>query len=87
MNKAMGATGLEHPSIPTGKSQVSDSGGSKSGNKSGNKSGSNAGGPEPTLPTDPPADPDLAALVRAWPDLPPALRAGIVALVRTARAD
>jgi hypothetical protein len=29
-----------------------------------------------------PADPDLAALVSAWSDLPPAVRAGIVALVK-----
>ena len=29
-----------------------------------------------------PADPELAAVAAAWPDLPPALRAGIVALGR-----
>jgi len=32
------------------------------------------------MPTKP-ADPELAAVVAAWPDLPPALREGIVAMV------
>ena len=31
-----------------------------------------------------PTDPDLAAVVAAWPTLPEALRAGIVAMVRAA---
>jgi hypothetical protein len=31
-------------------------------------------------------DPDLAAVVAAWPELPEAIRAGIVAMVRAARA-
>jgi hypothetical protein len=30
------------------------------------------------------ADPDLAAVVDAWPDLPEAIRAGIVAMVKAA---
>ena len=34
----------------------------------------------------PPADPELAAVVAAWPDLPPAIRAGVVALVKAAGA-
>jgi len=34
----------------------------------------------PAMPTKP-ADPELAAVVAAWPDLPPALREGIVAMV------
>jgi hypothetical protein len=29
-------------------------------------------------------DPDLAAVVDAWPDLPEAIKAGILAMVRTA---
>jgi hypothetical protein len=33
-------------------------------------------------PSEAPTDPGLAAVVGAWPDLPPALRAGIVAMVR-----
>lgn len=35
------------------------------------------------MPT-PPADPDLAAVVAAWPQLPPAIRAGVLALVKAA---
>ena len=31
-----------------------------------------------------PADPDLARLVDAWPDLPPAIRAGILAMIGVA---
>jgi hypothetical protein len=30
-------------------------------------------------------DPGLDLIVRAWPDLPPAVRAGIVAMVRAAK--
>jgi hypothetical protein len=29
-------------------------------------------------------DPDLAAVVAAWPELPPAVRAGILAMVKAA---
>jgi len=37
------------------------------------------------LPTDAcKTDPDLAALVTAWPELPEALKAGIVAMVKAA---
>ena len=32
-------------------------------------------------------DPDLGAVVAAWPDLPKAIRAGIVAMVRAAKND
>jgi hypothetical protein len=31
-------------------------------------------------------DPDLAAVVEAWPELPEALRAGILAMVKAARS-
>ena len=33
-----------------------------------------------------PADPDLAAVIDAWDRLPDAIRAGIVAMVKAARA-
>lgn len=35
-------------------------------------------------PAAPPVDPDLARLVEAWPTLPAALKAGIVAMVNAA---
>jgi hypothetical protein len=43
--------------------------------------GAKSGAPTPIKPT---IDPDLAALIDAWPTLPEAIRAGIVALVRAA---
>jgi hypothetical protein len=36
--------------------------------------------PEPS-----PADPDLARVVTAWPDLPPHIRAAVLALVQAGR--
>ena len=35
-------------------------------------------------PLNGPDDPDLAAVMAAWPDLPEALKAGIVAMVKAA---
>ena len=43
--------------------------------------------PADHLPTDTrKTDPALAAVVEAWPDLPEALKAGIVAMVKAARS-
>lgn len=72
----MSDTGLEPSPFPTGNTRVSESGGSNSGNEE-------AGEGVPTPPVKP-TDPDLAAVVAVWPDLPPALRAGIVAMVKAA---
>ena len=48
--------------------------------------GSNAHAPEVTAETaETPADPELAAVIDAWPTLPEAVRAGIVAMVGAAR--
>jgi hypothetical protein len=41
---------------------------------------------EAVQPPKPPVDPDLARLVEAWPALPAALKAGILAMVK-ASAD
>lgn len=68
--------GLEHLRFPSGNAGVSESGGSKSGNK--------GGGFGPPTPPATPTDPELAAVVAAWPDLPPAIRAGVLALVKAA---
>ena len=35
----------------------------------------------------PPTDPDLTSLIAAWPTLPPALKAGITAMVKAAGAS
>ncbi|MFH0983719.1 MAG: hypothetical protein V2A79_19565 [Planctomycetota bacterium] len=34
-----------------------------------------------------PADPDLAAVVNAWPALPAAVKAGIVAMIRATAGE
>ena len=40
-----------------------------------------------TAPAETPPDPDLRAVIEAWPDLPKAIRAGIVAMVTAASRD
>lgn len=72
----MGDIGFEPTPKAPRETQVSDSGGSKCGNNG-------AGFQAPTAP-ERPADPDLAALLAAWPALPSVVRAGIVAMVRAA---
>jgi hypothetical protein len=54
----------------------SGSGGSNSGNN-----GAETGAASPPAT---PADPELTALIAAWPHLPPALKAGIAAMVTAA---
>lgn len=75
----MGDTGLEHPQNPSGKSGVASESGAKCGALPGDSD------PKPALAT--PADPDLSAVVAAWPNVPPAVRAGIVAMVKAATPD
>lgn len=75
-SESMPRSGLEHLRFPSGNAGVSESGGSKSGNK--------GGGFGPPTPPATPTDPELAAVVAAWPDLPPAIRAGVLALVKAA---
>jgi integrase len=72
----MGDTGPELPPNPAGNTGGRPTDGSNSGNKAG-------GFGVPTPPAKP-TDPELAAVAAAWPDLPPAVRAGIVAMVRAA---
>ncbi|QYK49403.1 MAG: hypothetical protein KF838_06010 [Phycisphaeraceae bacterium] len=43
--------------------------------------------PDSTLAPSTPTDPDLARVVGAWADLPPALRAGILAMIEAARLN
>ena len=35
----------------------------------------------------PPADPDLRAVIEGWTDLPEAIKAGIVAMIRASKDD
>jgi hypothetical protein len=74
--------GLEHSRFPEGKPEVSKTGGSKSGNN-----GTGVGPlPTPAMPSMH-TDAELAKVVAAWPDLPPAIRAGILALVGVTRSE
>ena len=80
--------GSELSRIPSGNAGIGDSGGSKSGNI---RAGFGSPTPTPTstpaTPAHPakPTDPELAAIVAAWPNLPPAIRAGIAAMVTASK--
>ena len=65
----MGPQGFEQPAETPAKRGISETGGAKSGALS---------------PVSTPIDPDLAAITAAWPELPAALKAGIVAMVKAA---
>jgi len=67
----VGRAGTEHPPKTTDNSRVSSQSGTDSGTPHAEK---------PELP------PDLAELVNAWPTLPAALKAGILAMVKAAKA-
>jgi hypothetical protein len=69
----MGGKGFEPPSKPSGKSTVASKGGAECGALSGDSD-----------PATPPPDPDLTMIVTRWPSLPKPIRAGLVALVRSA---
>jgi len=66
----MGRGGLEHPRSFPWETDISAEGGAELGALAGH-------------PSD--LDPDLAALIDAWPDLPEAVRAGISAMVGAAQ--
>jgi hypothetical protein len=72
--------GFEPSHDSSGNTRVSKS----RGNKSGNIGPDSGPTPTPTTPATPPppTDPDLSAVVAAWPTLPPAIRAGMLALVK-----
>ena len=73
-NEGMGWVGFEHTAKPSGNAGVPETGGAESGAVDAPKPSS-----EPAEPTH--VDRDLARLVAAWPTLPAAMRAGILAMV------
>ena len=62
--------GAEHPAENLGKTAVSDQSGAQCGALDAREA---------------PFDPDLAAVVDAWPALPQAIKAGILAMVRVGK--
>jgi len=80
----MGRAGLEHTPDSPGKQHVSETSGSNSGNIGADSGNSEPSAPIPPAPPPLPADPDLAAIVAAWPTLPNAIKAGVLALVHAA---
>jgi hypothetical protein len=68
----MGRVGHEHPPLKVSKTAISGSGGAKSD--------------APDAPK-PLHDPDLAKVVKAWPDLPEDTKKAIKALIETHRKE
>jgi hypothetical protein len=67
---SVGDAGHEHPPLVASKTPISTSGGAKSGARD---------APNPIQ------DPDLAAVVKAWPGLPADIKAAIRTLIQTQR--
>jgi hypothetical protein len=80
----MTPAGIEQVAKPSGNPHIPETGGSKSGNNHAgfgpcsDGAASSTGAPTTGTPT----DPELRAIMAAWPTLPPAIRAGIVAMVK-----
>lgn len=68
----MGEAGFEHPAQNPKKTANSDQGGAECG-------------APPAFSTI--TDPDLARVVKAWPDLPEPVRRGILAMVEAAKGE
>ncbi len=73
----MGDTGLEHPAGTPANPPLSTQGGTESGTLT--PTPARAPAATPALP------PDLAGLIQAWATMPPAMRAGIAAMVQAAK--
>jgi hypothetical protein len=72
----MGDTGLERPALALSQTPVSEDGGAESGAQ------------DAAQPSNPPSlPPELAEVVKAWPNLPEAIRAGILAMVKAATGN
>lgn len=83
-NEGMGWLGPEHPQESSGNSHGPPAGGANCGALPGESGSDPARVSAPIAVPSTPADPDLAAVVAAWPNVPAAIRAGIVAMVKAA---
>ena len=72
----MAGTGLEPPLSNTGETSIPSESGAESGA---------LGAQKPAF--DAFADPELARLIEAWPTLPDAIKAGILAMVKAAGGE
>jgi len=74
------ATGLEHPSETAEKQGIS----AERGTESGTLGGDSASNRQPAQAQAAAFPPDLADVAKAWLDLPAAVKAGILAMVKAA---
>lgn len=83
----MGLDRLELPHKTAEKQHISNGAAQITARLDGASSNEHAPEPDPVPPPATPSDPDLARLIRAWPTLPEAVRAGIRAMVAAAAPE
>ncbi len=81
----MGRPGLEHPPEPTRNTGGTENTGAKSGAFQPDSTPTPPPATHPATPPAAPLDPDLREVVDAWPTIPPAIRAGILAMIGASR--
>jgi hypothetical protein len=81
--------GFEHVEKSAENTHIAESGGSKSGNKvsSGGVCLNGTAPDERAASADILIDPELAVVISAWPKLPQAIKAGVLALVKVTSAN
>jgi len=73
------AVGIEPTADPSNDKDLQQSIAQKAGNEAGFRA--------ENAPAETPPDPDLRAVIEAWPNLPEVVKAGIMAMVRTSGSD